>query len=248
MNKYNYLYVFLIDLCMSAQAGIVDIAGFSALPMAVVWGSWHTSNNFNAKPIFSDYINLIKSSGSSENYLVPGNSTPVLTGILTKSSDKTDEHSLSQETNSITPLLGGDAFSEAILKKSFYVSSNCPFHIYVQTGSEIFEVNSKHNVKINLTMSITQSGTEGGISHGGKSQSPTEGGAGFIVFPVSFSSLNSPTKIYSAGRKTAAASGSITEQSVRFNMEYEIIGEPNFKLGFSYLAIPVTYTIYIPWK
>lgn len=246
MNKYNYLYALLIDLSISAQAGVVEIVSFSALPMAVVWGSGHVSDYSYKKPIISDYIILTESSGNAENYLVPGNSIPILTGVLTKPSHKTDEYSLSQETNSITPLFGGDFFSEEILKKSFYVASNCPFHIYVQTGSEIFEVNSQNNFKINLTMSITQSGKEGGISHGGKSQSPTEGGAGFIDFPVSLSSLNVPTKIYSAGRKTAATSGSITEQSVRFNIEYEIIREPKLKLGVSYLAIPVTYTIYIP--
>lgn len=95
-------------------------------------------------------------------------------------------------------------------------------------------------------MSLTQSGTDGGLSYGSKAQSPTTGGTGFAAFPIALNSITAPTKVYGAGRRTANTSGSITEQSVRFNIQYEVLGSYGLELGIASLSVPVTYTIYIP--
>jgi hypothetical protein len=138
---------------------------------------------------------------------------------------------------------------DPVLRRSFYVASNAPFNIYAQSGTPTATgeaVGYENFVLINLTMSMTQSGSDGGLSYGSKAQSPTTGGSGFAAFPVSLNSLSAPTKIYGAGRRTANISGSIVEQSVRFNAQYEVVGAYGLEFGVASLSIPVTYNIYIP--
>jgi len=166
-----------------------------------------------------------------------------------------------------------DAVGSTSHASSFYVASNTDFEIRASrtdanvTGA-LTGVNAAGAVaaldttNISWEMSITASGNDGlrfGTDAGGAavSQDPTGGAAGVSTL-ASLDAISNdaaaPTTVFVGGQRTAAERGSLAEQSVRFDVEYNLdtdlstAGEQGFDLstGVGTISSDVTYTIFVP--
>ena len=152
-------------------------------------------------------------------------------------------------------------------ESSFYVASNTNFEIRASrtaasvtgglVGVDVEGVTSPLNTRnIIWDMSITTSGNDG-LQFGDESQDPTGTGSGVASFP----SLNSisddaaaPTTVFVGSQRTANSPGTLTEQSVRFDLSYNLDtdlstdGNQGFDLstGVGTISSDVTYTIFVP--
>lgn len=152
-------------------------------------------------------------------------------------------------------------------KGSFYVASNAAFDIYasrsnvVATGDFAGTTNAlgvttgnldDSNISFKLAVSTTAPSSMATV--GTKAQDPSTGGSGIVTAINSLDDMTSATKVFDGGRRTAASRGSIAEQSVRFDAEYELIdpsagaGDNGYDLsmGSGTLQADVTYTVYVP--
>ena len=108
---------------------------------------------------------------------------------------------------------------------------------------------------ITFGMSVTVSGDDG-IVFGTAAQDPTDGGTGVVESLSTITPFVGAGQIpvYDGGRKTASLPGSIAEQSVRFDLEYELDGDTTidgvqpFDLSFGngQIALVMSYTIFAP--
>jgi hypothetical protein len=166
-----------------------------------------------------------------------------------------------------------DAVGNTSHASSFYVASNTDFEIRASrtdanvTGALTGVDASGATVALDTTnisweMSITTSGDDGlrfGTDAGGAavSQDPTGAAAGVSTL-ASLDAISNdvaaPTTVFVGGQRTAAERGSLAEQSVRFDVEYNLdtdlstAGEQGFDLstGVGTISSDVTYTIFVP--
>lgn len=138
-------------------------------------------------------------------------------------------------------------FANNALRRSFYVASNAPFDIFAQTGTvtSTGDFSNLNASNVNWSMAISTSGTDGGLAYGASAQDPSTGGTG-VIAGTTLNTFSTATKVFDGGRKTAASSGNLAAQSVRFDVTYGLAGGYNFSMGTGSLSIPVTYTIYNP--
>jgi hypothetical protein len=133
------------------------------------------------------------------------------------------------------------------VKRSFYVASNAGFDIFAQTGAVTTtgDFTTLNASSIGWSMAITVAGTDGGLAFGANAQDPTTGGTG-ILAGTTLNTFATPTKVFDGGRKTAATTGNLAAQSVRFDVTYALGSGYNFALGAGSIAVPVTFTVFNP--
>lgn len=145
-------------------------------------------------------------------------------------------------------------------RTSFYVASNTPFNISAEiTNVQVDPVftgfsNAFLNL-VDLRMEVAPVGaarTDGGFTYGAAAQVPNSGGetSGFIT-PIDLLSLvNTPTNVFTGNQRTAAAPGSIADQSVRFDITYPLVGATiagyDLSLGVISFGVTVEYTVFVP--
>lgn len=138
----------------------------------------------------------------------------------------------------------------------FFVASNTPFDIYGQasglTATGDFSALDYSNIGYQLVVRTPASG-----SIGQNAQDPSIGGSGIVIgqggSTWSLQDLTpGPVKVFDGGRKTAAARGSIAQQSAGFASVYRLRGAPvngnnyDLSMGTGILLADVTYTVYAP--
>jgi hypothetical protein len=135
-----------------------------------------------------------------------------------------------------------------VLNTSFYVASNTAFAIDVQAtplaGTSAAQFNN-----MRVTWSTTLSGTDGGISFGSAAQYPHTGGAngGRNLNNTRLSTIATPTRAYTSTRRTALTPGSISAQSVRFDLDYTYnFGTYDLSRGLFDIGATVVYTVFVP--
>ncbi|MEM1391099.1 MAG: hypothetical protein AAGG45_08460, partial [Pseudomonadota bacterium] len=71
---------------------------------------------------------------------------------------------------------------------------------------------------------------------------------GTFATVADLNALTSSTTVYEGGRRTAESSGSIVNQSVRFDATYALNNETSYDLsqGAGELEAEVVYTVYVP--
>lgn len=261
--------------CMTAQAQSASSPKFEVFGVVIVWAGGNPATG-NTTPMISDFVvNSSWGSTSADDYdLIASNAHTVQTGTLVPLQDSmgsaqgtplqlrrlSGEPNFQTDTNNDGVMDAQDSFSsfrvraasevrsrQMELNSSFYVASNVPFAIEgvaAPTGSTT--LNDLRDIR--ATLSVTQSGNDG-IAFGSASQLPHSGGptAGTYLTNRRLYAMRNPRTIFTGDQKTANGFGSITEQSVRFDLNYRYnSGNANLSDGVFDIEAEVTYTVYVP--
>lgn len=259
------------------NAEMVDRPHFNIQGMVIVWGADGASNAPVVSDFIIDSGNGTSAAASGDVDLISIDAHTVVTGTLISTQDglgsvtggmpfvltNTDRGDINTDTNGDGIVSGADSFTAFGLQNitdarvdavrqysSFYVASNVPFAIDAQafTPSTFTEFILLLITRVQL--SVTQSGDDG-LAFGSQAQLPHSGGATSGFAPsLRLWDLRFPRNMFSGNQRTAAAPGSIADQSVRFDAEYSIaaanLGGYDLSLGTFDFQVEVVYTVYVP--
>ncbi len=260
-----------------AQTG--DRAGFNVRGAVVVWAA----DADGTAPMVSDFV-IDTGAGSADADLIDGDVRTVVTGTLTPTADSNSSAdvpsrlftiesipgrsgALSTDTNGNGQTDSGDSFARFRLDRrtnpglansltytSFYVASNTAFNIDAQAlrvvGRDDWVLE-----KIFWDMQVTVAGDDG-IAFGAAAQFPHTGGAsGGVSTIASLFDMRTRRTVFTGSRKTAATRGTLTEQSVRFDVLYTLgswsgydlsTGPNRLEDGIYQVEAEVVYTVWVP--
>lgn len=140
---------------------------------------------------------------------------------------------------------------------SFYVASNAAFDIFAETTNVVatgdFDTNGLDESNISFAMGVTVSG-DNGLAFGANAQDPSTGGDGVVAAIDSLDDLNTQSKVFDGGQRTAASAGNLAAQSVRFDSVYSLDSDTaaagiqgyDLSQGVGTLSADVTYTVFVP--
>ena len=252
----------------ATQASIIDNPFFRVLGVVIVWGA----DSGGSAPIASDFVLMTTGSGNAGADIIAGDVHAVVTGSLNPIPTITADGSLMNITNATSggvftdnaptgvldaadalTAFGLDATTDVgitnTVTHSFYVASNTAFDIQATTALDAAstgDIGGLGLAGIGYDLVVTPSGTDGGLAFGGNAQDPSTGGTG----PVSGTDLAAinGTFVFDGGQRTAASTGAIAAQSVRFDATYTLGGATGYDLsqGTGLLSADVTYTIFVP--
>jgi len=147
---------------------------------------------------------------------------------------------------------------------SFFVASNTPFDIFAEATNVVtsgdFASSGFDGSNIGFNMSLDLGGTDtlqfsaATLPYGSNAQDPSVGGSGVVASVNDLGDMAAQVKVFDGGQRTAAALGSLTEQSVRFDniytldMDASVPGVQPYDLssGTGTIAADVTFTIFVP--
>lgn len=156
--------------------------------------------------------------------------------------------------NAETDISGGLVGSH---NSSFYVASNAAFDIFAQSSNVLatgdFLTDGLDDSNISFAMSVTPSGDDG-LAFGASAQDPSTGGTGVVTTIDSLDDISTQSKVFDGGRKTAATTGALAAQSVRFDSVYTLDSDTatagtqgyDLSMGVGTLQADVTYTVFVP--
>ena len=243
----------------------------------IVWGADGASNAPVVSDFVIDSGNGGSAATSGDTDLISTDADTVVTGTLTSTQDglasatggmpflltNTDRGTINTDTNGDGIVSGADSFTSFGLQNitdarvdavrqysSFYVASNVPFAIDAQafTPSTFTEFILLLITRVQL--SVTQTGDDG-IGFGASAQLPHSGGTtGGFASSLRLWDLRNARNVFTGNQRTAAAPGSIADQSVRFDAEYAIaaanLSGYDLSLGTFDFQVEVVYTVYVP--
>ncbi len=261
------------------NASILDRASFRVLGVVLVWGANDVLEGGGTGGWVMDFNLMNGASGTAANDLIADNGFAVVTGTLKPIAKAPTTGSPLSVTNSAAGFSGStdsnndgfldasDSISEFKLdgttdvsattsenRHSFYVASNTAFDIYAQASlvSATGDFATLNLSNISWKMGVTTSGSDGGLAFGSKAQDPSTGGTGVITGAAAdaLDDFAASSKVFDGGQRTAAAVGSIAEQSVRFDLAYGLNdgsgGAYDLSMGTGEIIADVTYTVYNP--
>ena len=258
-----------LGLCLiaPANADTLDRPHFKVAGVAIVWAADSTG----ATPIASDFV--IGGNGSNSD-LIGSDVHTVVTGTLDAldesfadgtgatlriqnlpgSGNQTTRQGdrFTSSTDVLNPFqIGSNTDVRTIrsdILSSFYVASNSAFNIDV-IASAIGDPTDLSLIR--LRMRIAESGNDDGLSFGSAAQIPHTGNT--IRSGVQWggyrrlSTLTGGRDIFRGNRRTAAANGTIADQSVRFDVDYRWnTGNIDLSDGTFDVEAEVIYMVYIP--
>ncbi len=254
----------------ASQASIVDHPFFRVLGVVIVWGDNTAGGN---APIASDFL-LMTNSGAAGTDLIAGDVQAVVTGtldaipavstdgLLMGITDPASGGALTEDgsgfldaADSLTAF-GLDATTDVEVSSdsvthSFYVASNTAFDIKAVTALNAASTGDLAGLGlagIGYELDVTVSGGGGGgeLAFGGNAQDPSTGGTSPLTAASTLASINN-AYVFDGGQRTAASTGAIAGQSVRFDATYTLAGGAyDLSQGTGLLAADVTYTIFVP--
>jgi hypothetical protein len=257
-----------------AMAGQNDRPHFKVLGTVIVWGA----DNGGTAPTVTDFV-VDDSVGAGDSDLIAEDGFTVVTGTLLPSIDSSSLSAVASrvfnvqnssngngdiDSNGNGETDAGDTFElgnntrlglrDSVSRTSFYVASNVAFNI---DGQAVRVVGRNDNVmqKIYWDMSVTQSGTSE-FDFGAQSQLPhSTGPAGGVDTFSSLFEMMTPRTVFAGDQRTAAAAGSIADQSVRFDVVYTLghwqgyslsTNHTNLAEGVYEVEAEVVYTVWVP--
>ncbi|MEO0467202.1 MAG: hypothetical protein AAF216_11730 [Pseudomonadota bacterium] len=259
----------------TSHANVNDNPAFSVIGAVIVW----SADDGGTAPVVADFV-IDTGAGTSaatsgDTDLIGGDTHTVVTGTLVSTlggpnsagtmpfriEDATNGNFVT-DSNNDGIANASDSFSAfdvnadtsvavdgTTSSSSFYVASNVPFSIDAQ--SQVSPGTSFIFLFITtLEMSVTLDGDDG-LDFGSAAQFPHSAGAtGGMTPAATLWSLFGGRNVFTGNQRTAASRGSISDQSVRFDLEYSI-GAGNLQgydmsLGTFDFEADVTYTVYIP--
>lgn len=258
-----------IGLCAAqpAATGTIDRPHFNVDGIAIVWAADATGTS----PIASDFV--IANNGTSLD-LIGTDTYTVVTGSLEPLNEAFADGTGATLRIQNSPGGGnqntrqGDRFTSADdvlnpfqigpntdvrtirsdILSSFYVASNTGFNIDVIASAlgDPADLNL-----IRLRMRMTDAGNDDGLAFGGAAQIPHTGNTNRSGVQWGgyrrLSTLTAGRDIFRGNRRTASAAGTITDQSVRFDLDYRWnTGNIDLSDGTFDVEAEVIYTVYIP--
>ena len=245
-----------------ANASIIDRPHFKVLGVVIVWAADETNGN---TPIATDFI-IDDDAGSADTDLIGGaaiDGRTVVTGSLTATADSAstaglgtilniDNASGTIATATTETAANFSAFDETdathtsdelVYESSFYVASNTAFSINAE-ATETEQSGEFDMTDIEYEMDVTVSGTDGTLTFGGSAQDPN----GTFATVANLAALTTPTPVYVGDRRTAQSTGSIVDQSVRFDATYTLGSGDGYDLsqGAGEIKADVVYTVFVP--
>ncbi|MEM7637770.1 MAG: hypothetical protein AAF269_01810 [Pseudomonadota bacterium] len=264
-------------LCGIAQADTIDRPHFEREGLVIVWAADAAGAAPVVSDFILDTGNGTSAAGSGDVDLIASDAYAVVTGTLISTQDgiasatggmpfiltDTGNGTIDTDTNGDGVVSGADAFTAFGLQdisdarvdavrqsSSFYVASNVPFAIDAQafTPSTFTEFILLLITRVQL--SVTQAGDDG-LAFGASAQFPHSGGATSGFAPsLRLWDLRTPQNVFTGNQRTAAAPGSLVDQSVRFDAEYAIaaanLAGYDLSLGTFDFQVEVVYTVYVP--
>lgn len=261
----------------TGHTGVVDRPHFNIEGMVIVWSADAGSNVPVVSDFIIDSGNGTSAASSGDTDLISTDAHTVVTGTLIATQDglagatggmpfvltDTDRGDISTDTNGDGIVSEADSFTSFGLQNitdarvdavrqssSFYVASNVPFAIDAQafTPSTFTEFILLLITRVQL--SVTQNGDDG-LAFGSQAQLPHSGGAASGFAPsLRLWDLRVARNVFSGNQRTAAAPGTIADQSVRFDAEYSIAANNltgyDLSLGTFDFQVEVVYTVYVP--
>jgi len=249
------------------QADTIDRPHFNVDGVAIVWAA----DSSGTTPIVSDFI---LNTGASNSDLIGTDVHTVVTGSLDALDESFADGTGATLRIQNIPGSGnqttrqGDRFtsSDDVLNpfrlnaatdvrtirsdilSSFYVASNTGFNIDV-VASPIGDPADLNLIR--LRMRLAQSGNDDGLSFGTASQFPHTGNTNSAGVQWGgyrrLSLLTGGQDIFRGNRRTAAGTGTIADQSVRFDLDYRWnTGNIDLSSGTFDVEAEVIYTVYIP--
>lgn len=157
-------------------------------------------------------------------------------------------------------------------RSSFYVASNAAFDIYAEATNiggtgELRDATDYEDIKLAMNIDVAGNVIDGdaaSLPFGSAAQDPSGSATaldpvsglpvpsnnGFVPTIADLSDLTGgATKLFQGGQRTAASTGSLSEQSVRFNSVYTLdngTGGYDLSQGAGTVYADVTYTIFVP--
>ena len=248
-------------------ADTIDRAHFKVDGVAIVWAADSTGTT----PIVSDFI---VNTGSGSTDLIGTDVHTVVTGTLdaldesfadgagatlriqrspgqpnqtTRQGDR-----FTSSADVLNPFrIGNNTDIRTIrsdIQSSFYVASNAAFNIDVVSSA----IGDPADLDlIRLRMRMTPSGNDDGLSFGSSAQIPHTGNTNRSGVQWGgyrrLSTMTGGRDIFRGNRRTAASLGTISDQSVRFDLDYRWnTGNIDLSAGTFDVEAEVIYTVYIP--
>ncbi|MEM6554486.1 MAG: hypothetical protein AAF642_01335 [Pseudomonadota bacterium] len=258
---------FGLALSQPVMADTMDRPHFKVDGVAIVWAA----DSAGTTPIVSDFI--IGGGGSSADLITTDVHT-VVTGTLDALDESFADGTGATLRIQNIPGSGnqttrqGDRFTSSAdvlnpfpignntdvrtirsdILSSFYVASNSPFNIDV-IATAIGDPADLNLIRLRLRM--TESGNDDGLSFGAAAQLPHTGNTNQSGVQWGgyrrLSTLTGGRDIFRGNRRTAAAAGTIADQSVRFDLDYRWnTGNIDLSDGTFDVEAEVIYTLYIP--
>ena len=149
-------------------------------------------------------------------------------------------------------------------RTSFFVASNAAFDIFAQSSNVVttgdFAANGFDGGNINFSMGLDLGGSDtlqfssALLPYGTRAQDPSTGGSGVIAAVDDLGDMSTEVKVFDGGQRTAAALGTLTQHSVRFDnvytldMDASVPGVQPYDLssGVGIISADVTFTIFTP--
>lgn len=246
------------------QAAIIDRPHFKVEPIIIVWAA---NDADGTAGVVTDFI-----VGSGSTDLISADGRTLTTGTLTPTEDALSTTALGNllsvtdgaseiqavDTNSSS---GFSAFSVTDAELDSNVTRNASFFVASNTGfsiqAEATDVDGTDDdlglEDVHFAIARTNSGTlaNDGVDFGSSAQAGTSETFDTIGSGATQGTLaalsEGPLQVYSAANRTAASSGSITEQSVRFDATYTLFGTSGYDLsqGNGSIQAEVTYTFFV---
>ncbi len=263
-----------ILLAAPAGADIQDTPNFDVPGLVVVWSADPTG----AAPVAVDFI-VDTVAGPGDADLIAADAHTVVTGTLISTDlppgpaeatrgipfniDDAPNGDFTTDANGDLVVDGDDAFSPFVLdadtditvggtqtSSSFYVASNTPFVIEAQATAPTSFLDLLLLLAIELDLSVELSGDDG-LAFGSQAQFPhTAGPTGGVTAGATLFSMLGGTTVFTGNQRTAAAPGSLAEQSVRFDAAYTIgagsLTGYDLSLGTFDFEVEVVYTVFVP--
>lgn len=262
---------------LPASAAITDGPRFRVAGLVVVWGSDDATASANVPIVSDFVIDTgtgASAATSGDTDLIIGDVHTVVTGSLQPVSDSWSGaqgapmilRNLAGQPNQLTDtnadgvMDGADGFGAFRLRQasdtntrrmeietSFYVASNAAFNIDA-VALPIGSTTALDLERVRLTLTTTQTGDDG-IAYGSAAQYPNSGGptGGSQANNRRLSTLIAGRRVFQGNQRTAAARGSLAEQSVRFDLNYRYrSGNVDLSDGAFEVNSEVIYTVYMP--
>ncbi len=250
---------------------------FRIAGVIIVWGA-DDFGAAGAAPVVSDFIIDTGTGGnaatSGDVDLIATDVHTVTTGTLTPTPDSTTGTAIPFRIRRAGPANGttdtdgdgsmdaDDTFDAFQLRQnsdlnlfrtdlftSFFVASNTPFNIDAQ-ASPVGDTTNDDLDRVRLRLRVTQSGNDDGFAFGSAAQFPNSAGADGGGAPNGrrLSVMTTPSRVFQGDQRTAAAPGTIAEQSVRFDLRYRLGRDDGYDLsdGVANIEALVVYTVYAP--
>ncbi|MEM7460598.1 MAG: hypothetical protein AAF331_14130 [Pseudomonadota bacterium] len=264
-------------LFSAVSADTIDRPHFDVEGLVIVWAADAAGTAPVVSDFILDSGNGTSAAGSGDVDLIASDAYAVVTGTLISTQDgvasatggmpflltDTGSGTIDTDTNGDGVVSGADGFTafgvqdisdarvDAVRQSSsFYVASNVPFAIDAQAFTPSTFTEFILLLITRMQLSVTPSGDDG-LAFGSSAQLPHSGGAAAGIAPsLRLWDLRTAQNVFTGNQRTAAAPGSLADQSVRFDAEYAIaaanLAGYDLSLGTFDFQVEVVYTVYVP--